>query len=398
MSKRLVICCDGTWNRPDQLAAGIHAPTNVAKLALGIAAAGDDGVAQVLFYQRGVGTRRSERVRGGLFGYGLSRNVRDCYRFVVDHYEPGDELYLFGFSRGAYTARSTAGLIRNCGILRREHADLVGRAYRLYRSRADRKRPTGVEAQIFARMYSHDDVGVRFIGVWDTVGSLGIPIDGLRLPFLEKRWGFHDTELSSHVRAAYQALAIDEHRRPFKPAVWRQQPEATGQDLEQVWFSGAHCDVGGGYGEPELAEIALLWMVERARRHGLAFEPDHFVIGDRPAGGDLDASEPRWLGRHLAPEPLGTIHDSYRDASHGMYRLIGRYERPLAATDAQSVASSAVARLHARIGYAPPGLVRWVARGLPVTRVQGGATPVARPTRAIRVRAVVGSAANVPGR
>ena len=117
------MCCDGTWNYPDELAKGVAAPTNVAKVALGIARHDAAELPQRVYYQSGVGTRRFQRVRGGAFGYGLSRNVRACYRFLVEIYEPGDELYFFGFSRGAYTARSTVGLIHNCGILRPEHRD-----------------------------------------------------------------------------------------------------------------------------------------------------------------------------------------------------------------------------------------------------------------------------------
>src|SRR3954470_17593333 len=131
MSKRLVICCDGTWNTPDQERNGQACPTNVTKFALAVADTADDGKEQRVFYHRGVGTSRSERIRGGAFGFGLSRNVKDAYRFIVDNYEPGDELYLFGFSRGAFTARSTAGFVRNAGILRRECADLVDDAYAL---------------------------------------------------------------------------------------------------------------------------------------------------------------------------------------------------------------------------------------------------------------------------
>src|SRR5437764_8990980 len=122
MPKRLVVCCDGTWNVPDELRDGIAAPTNVAKLALGITAGEQSG--QLLYYEPGVGTAPDEHLLGA-FGYGLSRNIRNCYRFVAECYEPGDLLYLFGFSRGAYTARSLAGLIRNCGILRSKNVDQV---------------------------------------------------------------------------------------------------------------------------------------------------------------------------------------------------------------------------------------------------------------------------------
>ena len=361
MPKRLVVCCDGTWNRPDQASGS---PTNVSKLALGVARADGQGARQLLFYQRGVGTRRFERLRGGVFGFGLSRNVQDCYRFLVKSYEPGDELYFFGFSRGAFTARSTVGLVRNSGILRREHVNRIDEAYSLYRLRESQTHPTGIEAQIFRRMYSHEgtEEDIHFIGVWDTVGSLGIPLGiPLALPFVNRRWGFHDTTLSSHVRFAYQALAIDERRKPFRPTVWKQQPNATGQTLEQVWFAGMHSDVGGGYPEPELAEIALLWMVERARAAGLQFEPDQFVVDS----GAIE-DERRRFGKNVAPDALGTIHESYE----GMYRLAGPNERALREPDESAVASSAVRRTRERTDYARPALDEYLGDGGRIVEVR----------------------------
>lgn len=363
MSKRLVVCCDGTWNTPDELSDGARAPTNVSKIALGVPREDGAGTTQLLFYQRGVGTRRFERFRGGAFGYGLSRNVRDCYRFLVENYEPGDELYFFGFSRGAYTARSTVGFVRNSGILRPEHADRINEAYSLYRSRDQRTHPRAIEARIFRRMYSHPECGVHFIGVWDTVGALGIPIDGIRVPFLDRYWGFHDTELSSHVAFAFQALAIDEQRGPFKPTVWIQQAGATEQVLRQVWFAGVHCDVGGGYRDPSLAEIPLLWMVSCAKEAGLALDPDQYVVRTEPP-----PDEDRIVGAQLAPDPLGTIHESRK----GFYRLLPRHLRTLVDEDRQSAASSAVARMHGLNAYRPPGLGQWVAAGRGVTDVQDG--------------------------
>jgi uncharacterized protein (DUF2235 family) len=343
MSKRLVVCCDGTWNRPDQ-----HAPTNVPKVAVGLAGEDGEGTPQLLHYQQGVGTRRFERLRGGAFGVGLSRNVRDCYRFLVENYEPGDELYFFGFSRGAYTARSTVGLVRNSGILRREHVDRIKEAYRLYRGRAERHRPGGTEAEIFRKMYSREP-DIRFVGVWDTVGSVGIP---LRVPFADRLWGFHDTQLSRSVRSAYQALAIDEKRGPFRPTLWEQHEDATDQTLEQVWFAGVHSDVGGGYHEPALAEIALLWMVERARDCGLAFKSDHFSS----RSGDIE-DERRRVGAEIAPDALGQIHDSLK----GIFRLAPPYPRPLTDRDGSAVASSAVRRRHEVRDYDPPGLDEYLA-------------------------------------
>ena len=341
-------------------------PTNVTKLALGLAPCDRDGNPQLLHYEKGVGTGRFERLRGGALGLGLSRNIRSCYRFLVDSYEPGDELHLFGFSRGAFTARSLAGLVRNSGILRREHADRVDAAYGLYRARRPDAHPRGIEARIFRRMYSHDECVIETIGVWDTVGALGIPRRGAHLiPWLNQRWEFHDTDLSSRVRAAFQALAIDERRGPFEPTLWRQQEDAEDQVLEQVWFAGAHSDVGGGYPDPALAELALLWMVDRVRGYGLELEPDYL----RPASVTPDP-EARTLGREVAPDPLGTLHDSRT----GIYRLRpGRDRRMLAAdgspsVDGRSVAASALHRREARADYRPRPLEDYVAAG-------GRATP-----------------------
>jgi uncharacterized protein (DUF2235 family) len=362
MPKRLVVCCDGTWNRPDQIDDGVAAPTNVSKIALAVARDDGEGTAQLLHYQPGVGTRPLERVRGGAFGLGLSRNVRECYRFLVETYEPGDELYFFGFSRGAFTARSTVGLVRNCGILRAEHSGRIKDAYRLYRNRDKRTKPNGIDAQTFRRMHSHPETGIHFVGVWDTVGALGIPIDGIRMPVVTRRWSFHDTTLSSHVRFAYHALAIDERRGPFKPTLWEQQEHATGQTLEQLWFGGVHSDVGGGYADPALAEIALLWMVDRARAAGLAFEPDRFA-----SPGDGIDPELRRTGVHVAPDALGAMHTSLK----GFYRLLRRYQRPLAA-DGGAAASSAVRRQRELGGYDPPGLSEYLAAGGRTTRVQDG--------------------------
>ncbi len=363
MSRRLVVCCDGTWNRPDQLNGGVSAPTNVAKIALGLAEQDPGGVRQLLYYQPGVGTRRFERIRGGAFGLGLSRNVRDCYQFLVENYRPGDELYFFGFSRGAFTARSTVGLVRNAGILRHANADRVNEAYGLYRSRTDRAHPRGIEARLFRRMYSHDEVEIRFIGVWDTVGSLGIPIDGVRLPFTDRLWGFHDTELSSHVRSAYQALAIDEKRGPFRPTLFKKQTSATHQTLEQVWFSGVHCDVGGGYRDPALAEIALLWMVERARKCDLAFTADHF----RPTAQPVDEGR-RSLGEVTAPDALGVAHESRK----GFYRLFPCYRRPILEAADTAISSSAVRRRKEMTDYVPAGLDEYLDGGGRVANVKDG--------------------------
>jgi uncharacterized protein (DUF2235 family) len=362
--KRLVVCCDGTWNRPDQTKQGVAAPTNVAKISLALADEDDAGNAQVLHYEAGVGTRRGERFLGGGFGVGLSRNVQDCYGFLVDNYEPGDKLYFFGFSRGAYTARSTVGLVRNAGILRREHRHRIKQAYALYRNPERDSEPGGIASELFRRSYSYSEIYVDFVGVWDTVGALGIPIDGFRPPWLSRLWTFHDTTLSRYVLNAYQAIAIDERRRPFRPTLWDQQQNVEGQTVEQVWFSGVHCDVGGGYREPGLSEIPLLWMAGKARSCGLVFKPDHLVM-TRSAD-----DQARRAGINVSPDFAAELHNSRT----GYYRLLSAYDR-LASDDGSDVdggalASSAKRRYDEDGTYRPPGLSEWVAAGKPIAPVQ----------------------------
>lgn len=354
MAKHLAVCCDGTWNTPDQ-----QRPTNVTKVALAISPQTATGREQRTFYHRGVGTRPWERIRGGGFGFGLSRDLREAYRVIVQNFDPGDQLYFFGFSRGAFTARSLVGFIRNSGVLRREHIERVDEAYRLYRSRRAASHPREIEATLFRRSYAHE-TRVRFIGVWDTVGALGIPLDGLRLVNLfNRRWQFHDAELSGAVDSAFHALAIDEKRGPFRPTLWGPRADATAdQRVEQVWFTGVHSDVGGGYVEHELSDIALLWMVDRARRCGLAFRRDAFSrLASRDpstsqAGASIDARTA------VSPDPLGRLHESRT----GAYRLIRPFVRPLGATDAprEHVASSATARRRHLPQYAPANLVTYL--------------------------------------
>ncbi len=349
--KRLVLCCDGTWNTPDQSCAGTPCQTNVTKVATAVEPADGAGVRQLMYYQPGVGTSPGERLRGGAFGMGLSRGVQEVYRFVVENYEPGDELFFFGFSRGAYMARSAAGLIRNAGILRPQNVSRIGQAYALYRDRV--VDPKHVESRLFRRSFAHQDrTPVRFLGVWDTVGSLGIPWSGIpAIDRLNRPWQFHDTKLSSTVQAAFQALAIDEARRPFAPAIWQQQPYAADQVVEQVWFSGVHSDIGGGYAEAGLSDIALGWMVDRARSCGLAFHEGAF----RPSAADeaaaIDPDSPPF-----APDPLGRLHDSRT----GLFRLLPAAARTVGAeaTAHEYVASSAIERMAADPTYAPVNLTR----------------------------------------
>ena len=333
MSKRLIMCCDGTWNT-----AGQRCPTNVPRFRDAIAPQAADGTEQRVFYHEGVGTSRWERLRGGAFGFGLSGIVRDTYQFVVENYELGDELFFVGFSRGAFTARSTVGFVRNAGIVRRDQASRIDQAYALYRSDGG---PDSPEAKAFRAAYAvADRTLIRFIGVWDTVGALGVPNVGLPgTNFLNRRWAFHDTKLSSTVQSAFQALAIDEARRPFEPTLWEHQPRADQQDLEQVWFVGGHCDVGGGYEDRELADITFYWMCGRAQACGLEFK--HAV-----APLDPDCTS-------------GPLHDSRT----GLYRLLPPSPRPLGTKDPEHeyAAATAVER-QKKSSYAPQNLAAYLNR------------------------------------
>lgn len=342
MAKRLVVCCDGTWNTINQ-----KYPTNVAEVHKAVAATGG-GMRQQKHYVEGVGNKPWSRFTGGAFGAGLSDNVLDAYRFVVRNYEPGDELFFFGFSRGAYTARSTVGLIRNCGVLLGRNEERIGDAYRMYRDR-DRAAtgPDSSAARAFRAKFSHrdpDPTPIRFIGVWDTVGALGIPLSGGRLlNMFNRRWQFHNTELSSTVRSAFHALAIDEKRRSFEPTIWKPSPTAVGQEREQLWFAGDHSDVGGGHGDRGLSDAALRWLVSCAQSCGLAFEPKALA--------------------HLAPDPLGTLH-----TMNALFRVFGTLDRPIGVKDpdGESVASSAEHRTTAALKppYNPANLRAYLGRRL----------------------------------
>ncbi len=275
---------------------------------------------QITYYGQGVGTGNLvDHYSGGAFGDGLEDNIHEAYRFLVANYELGDEIFLFGFSRGAFTARSLAGMIRKCGILRREAADRYRDATALYRTQEHPDDQGPVKFRQDFSLNGSDSIKIKLIGVWDTVGSLGIPLRGLRA-LTRQDYQFHDTELSGSVELAYHALAIDEHRAPFEPTLWAFQPKP-GQTIEQVWFCGAHSDVGGGYAENGLSDITLDWMIGKAKTAGLALDP-----------AALQAFP-------LQLNPRGEIHNS----KTGLYRLTPGIDRAIGqvAADPQKPSDSA---------------------------------------------------------
>lgn len=303
--KRIAIFCDGTWNTPDKVENGKYCQTNVVKMANALCQTSVDGITQLLYYDTGIGSegKLSKRVFDGATGFGISGKILQAYRFIINNYERGDELFLFGFSRGAFTVRSLSGLIRNSGILKIEYLDLVDKAFSIYHSRKPAYQPREIEATLFRKTYAVEETTrIKFIGVWDTVGALGNPLYMKSL--LSRKNEFHDTDLSSRVDYAFHALAIDEKRRNFEATLWHQQSHSVGQVLEQVWFPGVHSDVGGGFPETEsgLSDIALQWMLEKAKSCNLNFD-----------------SIP------INPDPTAKMHESYK----GFYKLNQKLFRPI---------------------------------------------------------------------
>lgn len=366
--RKLVVCCDGTWNEPFQ----IGNPTNVVKMVRAIQPKDASEVAQLVYYHPGVGTGNFvDRFMGGTMGIGLAKNVQAGYDFLAANYVNGDKIYLFGFSRGAYTARALAGLIGTVGgLLQKSDMDLFPYVYDIYRDRKYRgalstKDPEKIEAAIGQVHFTQkpgnninrlidalsraNSAPVFFIGVWDTVGALGIPGSWLRW-IGQSKYNFHDTGLSPLIRFAYHALAIDEMRRSFVPTLWTRPKVQTGkggvvQTLEQVWFAGVHSNVGGGYDDHGLADIALLWMIDKAMtarglhdaRYGflpLAFDETYLAENIQSAMGKLEDSSRQLIWKVLgsrertimaAPPPNATtgVEQETCEAIHwsARYRL-----------------------------------------------------------------------------
>ncbi len=281
--KRLVLCFDGTWQKLSS-----SYPTNVVKIAQSIKLMGDDGVPQLVFYDEGIGTGqyKIDRYVGGGFGKGIDQNIQDGYRFLSLNYVKGDEIYLFGFSRGAYTARSLAGLIHWFGIPGRQFIRLTPQAYEIYRtSGSSPERPEAVE---FRQQYSIDQPDITLLACWDTVGSLGLPnvIDGISLDEnFNKRYQFYDTNLGERVKCALHAVAIDEQRSTFDATLMQKNPQVPDQILRQVWFPGDHGSIGGGE-EPKrgLSDGALQWMIDSIQelKLGLSLDPNMVEDGIKP--------------------------------------------------------------------------------------------------------------------
>lgn len=290
MSKNIILLSDGTGNSNIK-----DRGTNVFKLyeALDFNGLHGSKIEQVAFYDDGVGTEEFKplKILGGAFGWGLARNVRNLYKQLVHVYEPGDKLYLFGFSRGAFTVRTLAGLIANEGILNiaqyptdKALDSAVLQLYEGYRARNTALLESLLYKPLMTlffkaygdkipSVYTDEETKkIEFIGVWDTVDAVGLPFDKATEAWdkIIFRFKFPDRKLHPNVKRACHALSIDDERQSFHPLLWKNDDKR----IEQVWFPGVHANVGGGYPQQGLSLVALEWMMKRATSAGLQFIPD----------------------------------------------------------------------------------------------------------------------------
>jgi uncharacterized protein (DUF2235 family) len=351
--KRIVFLLDGTWCDPAQgltdsniirlesiiaqslidlsspLSSVIQSTENTAsasQLTRGFTT--KDEVEHVVFYERGVGTGAFDRFRGGALGQGLEQNVRRAYRSLSGSYQPGDQVFVFGFSRGAFTARSLVGFIAASGLLKPECCtpELEELAWRFYRTAPGGRLP-GVKAELVRHVHPIDQTTINCVGVFDTVGALGVPLHALWRANRE-RYEFHDVELSSIVKLNLHAIAIDEHRKPFEGAVWRRPKfKQLASHTEQVWFPGAHADIGGGYIPEErrqqqdllaLDDIPLDWMLRRILHFFSKFPCD---------------------GKFLQPPSHDCALAPQHEPRHGVYKLFRKAYRSIANQPIDSLGS-----------------------------------------------------------
>jgi uncharacterized protein (DUF2235 family) len=393
--KRLVLCFDGTWNTPED-----H--TNVSRLYAAIPDESSGCKDQLKFYDAGVGTTWGEWLRGGALGWGLDQNILQGYCWLIKQYNPspttdqlteeyevedqnntpqkivetfedGDEIFLFGFSRGAFTARSLAGLINRCGLLKADlvvqqekqkqttrrsslwkflpgaqhskdaqtagekrsdldeitpDAELVKTTWNLYRQESTNQK---IEARLqrewaeFRQQYSWN-VKIKFVGVWDTVGALGLPTFYAWVPLSRASYKFHDTTLGRVIEHAFHAVAIDENRKDYDVTLWTQK-YAT-QEVEQRWFPGAHANVGGGYEDDRLPDPPLAWLAQKAIDTGLEFNKSPALSFD---GATCTLALPPEM-KLDGNEYLSTVRDSYKEFMGGAYqvaKLGQRWYRPM---------------------------------------------------------------------
>jgi len=335
MEGNVLVFFDGTWDGdcPEETGRG---ETNVPRLHRLFVEDGN----QRACYLPGVGTGGVlDRMVGGLTGAGLSLRIQRGYTWLAANWRPGDRIFLFGFSRGAYSARCLAGMIRKCGLVLPEHIHRTQEAYDLYLERT--AAVDGPAAEQFRRLFSRT-VDIHFLGVWETVGTLGIPHVGpLDDDLLVCQ--FHDNALSRTVRHSFHALALDEQHEDLRPSLWDREHPEEGRDMEQRWFVGSHRDVGGGGDCQALSDISLAWMHRKAQACGARSRDPDFNPVPFPADPTLPITErlpALSLVRGRPRKPLQTTfghetidenvlfrmehNDAYREDHRELYDLIQR--------------------------------------------------------------------------
>lgn len=359
--KNLAVFLDGTWN-------AVESNTNVWRIKSLCAPISAAGSQQLVHYDVGV-----NGFLGGTFGRGLNKNVREAYEWLIEQYSPGDNIFIFGFSRGAYTARSLSGLIAKHGLLKRGAPLGIAQIYKRYQRSEDRtlyklfelleeKKLENVTLEESWMMKYSQRAPIKVVGVWDTVGEVGVPalsVEGI------SRSKFHwmHTGLRLPILNGYHALAIDEHRKNFLPTLWTvRKPKDPNEkvadprplaSVEQRWFVGAHANIGGGCDSDLLAQLPLRWMMKKASLHGLSFRNDIEIEGDV-------------LG---AP-----VSDSYQEFAYGLYsNVYRRTYRTIGAPPEEkndgthsnvneTIDLSVFERCRARPNYRPPNLEEWLRR------------------------------------
>jgi uncharacterized protein (DUF2235 family) len=366
--KRVAVFLDGTWNT-------VNDNTNVWRMKSLLASTSKDGLEQRAYYHKGVGTTYGSYATGGMFGRGLNDEIIRAYEWLIENYSPGDELFIFGFSRGAYSARSLSGLIGKCGLIAIGAPLSVSQLYARYRraSAATTIRELWDEQKKGKKDFTLEErwmlkysqaIDIDFLGVWDTVGALGLPFGNLSI-LGKADMQFLNTGLRISNKLAFHALAIDEHRKAFAPTLWtvdfpnKAPPPHHHRSLSQVeqrWFIGAHANVGGGYQSDPLAQAPLKWIMDKAAAAGLTFR----------TGLDVDTLD--------ASPPIG---DSYSEFAGGVYKLATmgrRFYRPIGPDSVPSSATgmreninetidaSVFERWRADRTYRPTNLIAWAQR------------------------------------
>ncbi|KAI9741729.1 MAG: hypothetical protein M1834_000115 [Cirrosporium novae-zelandiae] len=384
--KKLIVCCDGTWLNSDNSFVKdtilpwdnnghLEHSSNVSKFCRSVDELSADGtMSQITYYQSGIGSSSDliDHIWGGTTGAGLSEHIREAYSFLADNWSPGDEIYLIGFSRGAFTARSIAAFIEAVGLLTPMGMlsfypvfdDWVHQEMTNYKSPfpdlpfSDRPcvKDTTYMQTLSDLGLSRPNIPIKAIGVFDTVGALGIPSLGIFPQRVSKDYVFVNQKVPSNVEYAFQALALDEFRRPFSPSLWHvPEGEPGPKTLKQVWFPGVHTDVGGGYEDTGISDITLAWMMSQLEPF-IKFHTRYLLWQN-------EMNEQHYGGRR--PWSFGDLHNSMRGFYYfagaqvrtpDNYRITSNKSRLPSRKPLQNTNESIHASVRIRTGLKGPGL------------------------------------------